>query len=73
NIDSVVIAQAPKIAPFVAEMRANIAAVLDIRVEQVSVKGKTSEGMGFCGSGQGIVAQAVVLLGQNTPAAVTNH
>ncbi|MCR4962920.1 MAG: 2-C-methyl-D-erythritol 2,4-cyclodiphosphate synthase [Firmicutes bacterium] len=62
NVDAVVIAQAPKIAPFILEMRQNIAQTLRIDAGQMSVKGKTSEHMGYCGRGEGIAAQAVVLL-----------
>ena len=59
NIDCVCVAQAPKIAPFTAEMRGNIAAALGVAPAQVSVKGKTEEGMGFTGAGEGIAAHAV--------------
>ena len=62
NIDATVIAQAPKIAPFVAAMAANIAADLGIEPGCVNVKGKTHERLGFEGRQEGIVAQAVALL-----------
>ncbi len=62
NVDATVVAQAPKIAPHVAAMAANIAADLGIGPERVSVKGKTHERLGFEGRQEGIVAQAVVLL-----------
>lgn len=62
NVDSTVIAQAPRIAPHVAAMRANIAADLGIAVECVNVKGKTTERLGFAGRGEGIATEAVVLL-----------
>ncbi|MCC7311926.1 MAG: 2-C-methyl-D-erythritol 2,4-cyclodiphosphate synthase [Sulfuritalea sp.] len=62
NVDATVIAQAPRIAPHVAAMRANIAADLGIAAEAVSVKGKTNERLGFEGRGEGIAAHAVVLL-----------
>jgi 2-C-methyl-D-erythritol 2,4-cyclodiphosphate synthase len=62
NIDATVIAQAPKIAPFVAAMVANIAADLGIEPGCVNVKGKTHERLGFEGRQEGIVAQAVALL-----------
>lgn len=62
NIDATVIAQAPRIAPHVAAMRANIAADLGIAAEAVNVKGKTNEHLGFEGRGEGIAAHAVVLL-----------
>lgn len=62
NLDSTVIAQAPKLAPHIQRMRANIAAALDMDVARVSVKATTEERLGFTGSGQGIAAQAVALI-----------
>ena len=62
NVDATVVAQAPKIAPHVAAMAANIAADLDVDASAVNVKGKTHERLGFEGRQEGIVAQAVVLL-----------
>ena len=63
NIDSTIVLEKPKIAPYVVKMRTAIAEKLKIHVEDVSVKATTSEGMGFVGTGDGITAQAVVLLG----------
>ena len=62
NIDAVVIAQRPKLLPHVPQMRENIARALDIAVEQISVKGKTEEGLGFTGSGEGMAVHAVCLI-----------
>lgn len=62
NIDCTVIAQAPRIAPYVAQMREHIAADLGIAPECVNVKGKTTERLGFTGRGEGIAAEAVALL-----------
>ena len=62
NIDATIIAQAPRVAPHVAAMRANIATDLGIAVDAVNIKGKTNERLGFGGRGEGIAAQAVVLL-----------
>jgi len=62
NVDATVVAQVPKIAPFVTAMAANIAADLGIDPGSVNVKGKTHERLGFEGRQEGIVAQAVVLL-----------
>jgi len=62
NIDAVIIAQAPRIAPFAAAMAANIAADLDILVTAVNIKGKTTENLGFEGRREGIAAQAVALV-----------
>ena len=62
NIDAVVIAQRPKLLPHVPQMRENIARALDIAVDQISVKGKTEEGLGFTGSGGGMAVHAVCLI-----------
>jgi 2-C-methyl-D-erythritol 2,4-cyclodiphosphate synthase len=62
NVDCTVIAQAPKIAPHVDAMRAAIASDLSVDVTAVNVKGKTTERLGFTGRGEGIAAEAVVLL-----------
>jgi len=62
NIDATVIAQAPRVAPHAAAMRANIAADLGIAVDAVNIKGKTTERLGFIGRGEGIAAEAVALL-----------
>ncbi len=62
NCDVTVIAQRPKLAPFLERMRANIATDLGVDISAVSVKATTEEQMGFTGSGEGISAHAVVLL-----------
>jgi 2-C-methyl-D-erythritol 2,4-cyclodiphosphate synthase len=62
NVDSTVIAQAPKLAPYITAMRARIAQVLDLSVDQVNVKAKTAEKMGPVGEGIAMEARAVVLL-----------
>ena len=62
NVDAVVLAQQPKIAPHIAQMRARIAPVLGVAESAVGIKGKTSERLGFAGRGEGIAAQAVALL-----------
>lgn len=62
NIDSVIIAQAPKMRPHIEEMRRNMADRLHIPAGRVSVKATTEEGLGFTGSGQGIAAHAVCLI-----------
>lgn len=65
NIDSTIIAQAPKMKPWIPQMRANIALACDINVSSVSVKATTEEKMGFTGEGLGIAAQAIALVEKN--------
>ncbi|HEX9673609.1 MAG TPA: 2-C-methyl-D-erythritol 2,4-cyclodiphosphate synthase, partial [Burkholderiales bacterium] len=62
NVDATIIAQAPKMAPHIPAMRANLAADLEIAPEAVNVKAKTTEKLGFVGRGEGIAAEAVALL-----------
>lgn len=62
NIDATIIAQRPKLAPFITQMRENIAEALQIETDQVNIKATTEEGLGFTGSGEGIAAQAVSCL-----------
>ncbi|MBI5439538.1 MAG: 2-C-methyl-D-erythritol 2,4-cyclodiphosphate synthase [Nitrosomonadales bacterium] len=62
NVDATIIAQAPKMAPHIAQMAAHIAADLRVEKNAVNVKATTTEQLGFSGRGEGIAAQAVVLL-----------
>jgi len=62
NVDATLIAQAPRMAPHIAGMRANIAADLDLAAEAVNVKATTTERLGFTGRGEGIAAEAVCLI-----------
>jgi 2-C-methyl-D-erythritol 2,4-cyclodiphosphate synthase len=62
NLDATIIAQRPKMAPHIQQMRENIANALNAIVEQVNVKATTEEGLGFTGSGEGISAHAVVIM-----------
>ena len=62
NIDATIIAQAPKMAPHIPAMVSNIAADLGLSRGQVNVKATTTEGLGYTGRGEGIAAEAVVLL-----------
>ena len=62
NVDATIIAQAPRMAPHIPAMRANLAADLGVDVEAVNVKAKTTEKLGFVGRGEGIAAEAVALL-----------
>lgn len=59
NIDGTIIAQQPKMRPYIDEMRKNIANTLVIDINQINVKATTEEGLGFTGSGEGIAAQAI--------------
>ena len=65
NADVTIVAQAPKLAPYILEMRENVARALGLPVSQVSVKATTTEHMGFEGRGEGISAMATALLIQN--------
>ena len=62
NIDSTIVAQAPKLAPYIDAMRARMAAMLGIAAEQINVKAKTAEKMGPVGEGRAIEARAVCLM-----------
>ncbi|MCR5725853.1 MAG: 2-C-methyl-D-erythritol 2,4-cyclodiphosphate synthase [Lachnospiraceae bacterium] len=62
NIDSTIIAQRPKLAKFIPEMRENMAKALGIDISQINVKATTEEGLGFTGEGLGIASQAICLL-----------
>ena len=64
NVDSTVIAQKPKLMPYIDDMRRNIAGALKIDMGSVSVKATTEEGLGFTGNGEGIAAQAVCLISE---------
>ncbi|NLK71944.1 MAG: 2-C-methyl-D-erythritol 2,4-cyclodiphosphate synthase [Clostridiales bacterium] len=59
QIDSVIAAQKPKLAPYIDKMRENIARVLDLDINQIGIKATTTEGLGFCGREEGIAVQAV--------------
>lgn len=60
NIDAVIIAQNPKMAPYIQSMRSNIADALNIDIDLVNVKATTTEGLGFAGKGEGVASQAIV-------------
>ena len=64
NIDSVIIAQQPKMRPFISEMRKNIAGAAGVGLDAVSVKATTEEGLGFTGNCEGIAAKAIALIGR---------
>jgi 2-C-methyl-D-erythritol 2,4-cyclodiphosphate synthase len=62
NMDATIIAQAPKMAPHIPQMEANIAADLGVSTDAVNVKATTTERLGYTGRGEGIAAQAICLL-----------
>ena len=62
NIDATLLAQAPKIAPYIGQMRQNLAGALSVPISNISVKATTEEGLGFTGAGEGMTAHAVALL-----------
>ena len=62
NLDSLIIIEKPKMAPYIEDMRRNIAAVLNTDIGNVNVKATCAEGMGFIGNGEGAMAECVVLL-----------
>lgn len=64
NVDSVIICERPRLSGFFMQMRARLAEIMRISVDQVSVKATTNEGLGFIGRGEAIAAQAVVLIEQ---------
>ena len=65
NVDATIIAQAPKLSPYREAMRENLAKVMEVNVDQVSVKATTEEHLGFTGSGEGIAAHAICLIERN--------
>ena len=62
NVDATILAQRPKLAPHIGQMRGNLARHMNVTAEQVNVKATTEEGLGFTGLGQGMAAHAVALL-----------
>ena len=62
NVDATILAQKPKLRPYIDEMRKNIAETLQVDIDQVNIKATTEEGLGFTGAEEGIAAQAVALL-----------
>ena len=65
NADSVIVAQKPKLAPYISEMKKNIASILDVETDQINIKAATTEKLGFAGREEGISAYAVALLVKN--------
>lgn len=73
NIDATIIAEQPRLADYIDHMRNNVSQALGIASEQVSVKAKTSSGLGFLGRGEGIAAQAVALVKEQGPKPINSH
>ncbi len=67
NVDATVIAQAPRLAPFIPRMRGRLGQVLGLSESSVSIKATTTERLGFAGRGEGVAAMAVALLGRRVP------
>ena len=65
NIDLTIIAQAPKMLPYIEQMQANIAADLSLDIDRVSVKATTTERLGFTGRGEGIAAMASAMIAKD--------
>jgi len=72
NVDSTIVAQAPRLAQHIPRMNDTIAQVLGVGAKQVSIKATTTEGMGFTGTGEGMAAYAVVTISDTTKAGETN-
>ncbi|MBN1351852.1 2-C-methyl-D-erythritol 2,4-cyclodiphosphate synthase [candidate division KSB1 bacterium] len=62
NVDSTIIIQKPRLAPFIQEMRNRLSQCLETDIKMISIKATTTEGLGFTGMGDGVAAQAIVLL-----------
>ncbi|NLK53172.1 MAG: 2-C-methyl-D-erythritol 2,4-cyclodiphosphate synthase, partial [Syntrophomonadaceae bacterium] len=62
NLDAIIVAQEPKMAPYIEEMRNNVASVLNIEVGKINIKATTTEGLGFIGTGEGIAAKSIACI-----------
>lgn len=67
NIDATIVAQRPRLSPYSQQMKKSLADMLSVREDQINIKAKTTEGMGFCGREEGISAYAVVSLETSNP------
>jgi len=65
NIDTTLILQNPKLAPYILQMRKNISEILSIELNKISIKATTTDHLGFIGKGEGIAASAVILIAEN--------
>ena len=69
NVDSTVLAEAPKLSPYYGAMKREIAAILGVKAEQIGIKATTCERLGFVGRREGVLASAIVLLARTRPRA----
>ncbi len=67
NLDTTIVAQKPRLSPYIATMKEKLSGVLDVGTRQINIKAKTSEGMGFCGREEGMEAFAVISLVKKNP------
>jgi 2-C-methyl-D-erythritol 2,4-cyclodiphosphate synthase len=67
NLDTTIVCQKPRLAPYIAVMRENLSGVLNVGTHRINIKAKTSEGMGFCGREEGMEAFAIVSLAKKNP------
>jgi 2-C-methyl-D-erythritol 2,4-cyclodiphosphate synthase len=67
NIDATILAEAPKLSPYIEQMREKLALILQIDTDRINIKATTTEGLGFAGRGEGIEARAVCLIAENHP------
>lgn len=67
NLDTTIVAQKPRLAPYIATMKEKLSGVLDVGTRQINIKAKTSEGMGFCGREEGMEAFAIISLVKKNP------
>jgi 2-C-methyl-D-erythritol 2,4-cyclodiphosphate synthase len=67
NLDTTIVAQEPRLAPYIAVMKENLSGVLDVGTRQINIKAKTAEGMGFCGREEGMEAFAIISLAKKNP------
>ncbi len=73
NADMVIIAEKPKLALYIDQMRSNVARVLEVPLNRISIKATTTEGLGVCGREEGMAAQAVVMLEKCAPPGPAGH
>jgi 2-C-methyl-D-erythritol 2,4-cyclodiphosphate synthase len=67
NLDNTIVAEKPKLAPYIPDMKERLSKALEIQTNQINIKATTTEGMGFCGRGEGIAAFSIVSLIRSDP------